>query len=1405
MLTLVVLFLYSASSYICGKSLREMTQSKFTLKKMGELCIFLFLLFPIPIMGQFMLPFLYMPLKQLFPSDLPDGPKYEKVTPHHVRTANHWSLEKTYSTVMQTIVGQAFVVAFGANSAADLADHDYSWSYIISFNEVNSSLSDAAVAKTRTPAIFQKELLAFLSRKFVFNIDNIALTLGIPAANLSNSYDPTNWEAVVHAIIQESSPAFSRLLKLPSDNSLAELVGMQSQDLLNTNLSRFEDLVFPFLPKKAILGSNITSYLINSSGIIPGGLYNDVTVAKILQQHENLTLSPRQFGILYNLTTEQAKAIGRATFYEIFRMCRISTETILSITLPEVSWSVVGSAYITPPCPLLVAIKGKSIESFDSLVNLQKSTVLEILTAVSNLTWRAVYQSVNASLPDWEFLDSVTLSQLAQISGVPLQTLLNLSISEPVELVFRMRENGSLNSKTDDHRAFIRSLLEEKFNLTLNEVANFTGMPEASFQNVSSPWLFRSFLNATFTYFGLNLSEIAASVQVSGDDLFNLPRQEWKRVIPVIVDPVVSSEAADLQMSAENLLQFLGLESVELSIAQLKQLIKITQKKKVFETDPIGRYLNQNSVSDADYLNSAVLSLVLAASGYSSDNLKLLYGYNSEEIFILELMRISDLPLYCGLNTSAIKDWTAYNITAALAGTKVTPALCRRTRFYIAARYQNMSQLQKDFSPFGNTSASFVRLVENVTGLPWRQNVWAFGLKLEDWTVLYVLSEDSYKEVTTDLNLEPYLSRTLLQIFEKSLQLQQENNANLNAKIRQNRNSTLDNLYKLFNTNERELMKFGKKTEAQYGALRPIQVFSLMIDSYLVGKFNVSVSTLKASLDLKPGDIHKLSPTEWPELIPFVKAEVIRSGQHQLGLSMSDFANLLQETPVSLEGLTLTQLESKWDSVVSRVLKGKSAIDSQLLLHIITSMGITNDSLDDVTVLDFVEGRITVTKSKMLISVTKSEMLLLYNFSSIAFDVLGNYTFVEIPDFCGLSKWDLFKETPYQIIVSLLGHDNNMSCRKIALVAAASSITVNELAAKFSVDVKDDISLLTMFENLFVLPWPKIAWAVNVSLPDWPILGAVTLIDTATLTSETTQNMKLQMSFREITMQLLGLSENSAYAQKMDAYRSILLGNASDLFGVNSSTVCNGCSAVDILWNSLTQLNLLVDFDPYKLPSELNVSHYEFNLTIPSQWSLMVQPIVRDSYSRAALTLGIDRDRLSVLLQSSTAAIQDMNLKQYQAVLSRSIKPIIVAKTALINSPLTDVTSSKGLNLSALLNESVFDVIDAILSVPIQNISFIFNWTAEQQAKLKNYTLDDMLYYREIGLQSLGGETLFTLVEYILQEPLPTRTTPTPTLPACKPGLIRVGNAKNCTGNPEFVISLRIFFLLLLGSLLARV
>ena len=1378
MLFSIVVCTQIQDSFVMTKR-QGMTPGKLTLKMMAVFFLFFLLISPLPAMGQFVLPFLYMPFKPLFSNDMGNQPKYFKVTSQHVRTAKGWSLAVTYSQTMEKIKNEAIIllVPFSV-TAASLADLDFYWSYTIPFDAINGNLSEPDFVRSKKAQYMQDELLKFVSQKFVFDINNVASTLRIPSANLSSSYDPANWEAVVHAMISQSSSAFTRLLELPSVNSLAKLVDVQPQDLLNANLSRFEDLVFRFIPKKAILDVNTTSYLINSSGIVPGESYNDVTVAKIVQQHKNITLSIKEFGILYNLTNEQAKAIGRANFHQIFRMCGVSTEIILNITLPEVSWKVVGSMHINPPCPVLITIKGKSIASFDPVINPQNTTVLQILTTVSNLAWRDARLAVNASLPDWEFLDSVTLTQLATISGNSLETLLNDSVSEAVELVFRMQADGTLNNATDTYRAVIRRLLEEKFNMTLNEVANLTRMPEVSFRNASSPCLFRSFLAATVTYFRLNLSDIVASLQVSSDEvLYNLQRQEWKSVISAVINFVIKSEAADLQMSDDNLLQCLGVSSVELSISQLKRLIKnqileAKLKKRKFEDDPISLYLTQNSVSDADYLNLTVLSLVLAASGYSQEELKLAYGYNSDaEIIILSLMRITDLPLYCSLNTSAIKDRTPYNITAELVGIRGIQAVCRSTRFYIVARFKNISLLQIEFSPFSNSSLSFARLVELVTGLPWRRNVWAFELKMEDWTVLYVLNADSFKEVTTGLNFDSYQSTTLLKIFEKSLELQRANNANLRTKIQQNRALTLKILYDVFNTDENELMKLATKTKQRYDVLLPIEVFSLMIDSYLLGKFNVSVSSLETSLDLQPGDLYKLSPTEWPEMIPFVKAEMIRSGQHQLGVSLSNFAKLLHETPESLQSLTFAQVKFKWDSVISRVFKGKIAIDTESVSQIVTSVGIAIDHLNDVTILEFSEDRMNV---------TKSELLLLYNFSSIAIDVLSNYTFGELPGLCGMSKEILFNKRPLEIIVSLLGYANDMSCAKIAAVAAASINSVNELAVKFNFVVNDNVNLLAMFEDLFKLSWPKIAWAMNASLPDWPILGALSLKNVSTLTSQGTQNMKIQKSFREIVMQLLALSENM-YTPFMNSYRSNLVIQAAELFGVNSSKICDGCNIVDILWNSLNQLNLLIDFDPYMLPNELNVSSYEFNLTIPSQWPRIVQPLVRGEYSRAAIALGVDRDRLSILLQTPTAVVENMTLRQYQVFLSKSIQPLIAAKTALSVSPLADLVAAKGLDLSALANESVFDVIDALLSVPVRNISFIFNWTSEQQAKLKAYTFDDISYYRGVGLQSLGSEKLLMLVEFILREALPPRISP------CKRGLNRESNGTKCTGNAAFI------------------
>jgi len=323
-----------------------------------------------------------------------------------------------------------------------------------------------------------------------------------------------------------------------------------------------------------------------------------------------------------------------------------------------------------------------------------------------------------------------------------------------------------------------------------------------------------------------------------------------------------------------------------------------------------------------------------------------------------------------------------------------------------------------------------------------------------------------------------------------------------------------------------------------------------------------------------------------------------------------------------------------------------------------------------------------------------------------------------------------------------------------------------------------------MFQALFQLPWPKIAWAVNASLVDWPVLGAVSLNDIANLTSETADSKRLVKSFREvITELLLALPRNSSF---LTEYSSELVNKASNLFNVNASLICDGCNILDILWNSLIQLKSQVDFDPNMLPSKFKVSPFQFNLTLPSRWSLLVLPIVSDAYSKAAGALGMDRHRLSTLLDVLTVVIRNMSLQGFQDLLERSIRPFIDAKTSLMGSSLLNLATAKGTNLTVLQNESIFDVIDLLLSVPIQNVTFIFNWTAQQQTKLKNYTVDDMLYYRGGRLQGLGDETLFTLANFILTETLLPPTPSPPTLAPCKRGLTRVSKDADCTGNPVF-------------------
>lgn len=1340
--------------------------------------LLLFILVP-AVVGQFTLPFLYMPLRSLLPKYFGSNDKDLKVTTEHVRILSYWSLEKAYSENMTNILSRLAKTEFYqpvSFTAANLKDLSYQWTYEIPFGSVNDSLSNNSVALTLNAADFQQELLKYTGEKFLFTVNNVALRLKIPIRNLSHSYDPGDWETVINAMVSESSLAFSNKLQLSSVDALARLVKVETQELLNLTLGAFEKLVFPLPPKKAILDGNTTSTIFNSSDISEA-LYPESTLSEALK-HEEIKLSPQQFGILYNMSEEQIKTLDRSTLKQIYHMCMIPIQDLLKKTLPDASVNVFGSASRAPPCPVLIKIKGNSISSFQTnpVITSEQTTVLRILTEVANLSWHAVRWSVDASLSDWEFLDAVTLPQLAEISGYEEESLRNDSASELVKLVFSLRENGTLDNSTENYRAFVAKRLMETFNLTLNEVATLTGMADGSLVNVSSPFLFKSFFNATVVYFKLNSSEVIKALQMTEEDLHYLPRQKWNDTIPVVIDAVVKIEATKLQMSVANLFQLIGYNSNELTISQLKRIIgtriqEVTEKKTRFESDPISWYLANNSISDADYLNTSVHTLLLSGGGFTDVELNLVYDLKPDQLFILEGLQFSDLPRVCQFNTSSAKDKTLYNITKELVGIREYPALCGTTRFYVNGRNRNMSHLQTAFIIIENSTVSFVNLVEMVTRLPWRKNVWAFGLKMEDWTALYVLNQETFRNVT-GFSLDVFRSKTLLQVFQECLQLQADRDTGFRMRESQSKGPTLDIINDLFNTNKDELIRFGDMAKADFEKLSPFEVVPLVY-KYLEVKFSVSLKTLEASLKLQPGNINKLAPTEWKEVIPFVRAEVIRSGRRQLHVSLSNFAKLQQETVESLQNLTLAQLESKWDDSVIRLLNGKMAMENESVLHIITSVGLSKEPLGEMTILDFTENKINL---------TKSELLLLYNFSSIGIEALGNYTFNEVSQYCQISENNIYNKRPHDIVVSLLGHNNDMTCPKVASLVAAAITTVDELAAKSNFNVQDDVSLLTMFEDQFELPWPKIAWAVNASLTDWPVLGATSLSNISTLVSKSTGDLKRLKSFREITSQLLALSPNS-YTTLLNDYRAKLVSKASSLFHVNSSKLCDNCSIVNLLWKSLTQLNSQIDFDLHNLPHELKVSSYEFNLTLPSQWSLIVFPIVKGAYAKAAISLEMSPARLSILLDIQPPTIENMTVKDFHDVLKQSIQPLISAMTALMKSSLMDLITASGNNFSALRNDSIFDLIDSLINIPIQNLTFIFNWTAEQQAILKNYTLDDMIYYR---VEKVGNETLFTLASFVFRENLPPRTPTPPTLPPCKRGLVREGDSTECKG--KFVV-----------------
>ena len=321
-----ILYAFSQIQELFVRTSSKMTQS--------QVFLFVLLVSPLLAVGQFVLPFLYMPLKSLFPTRLGSDSKHFKVTSEHVSIANGLTVQQTYGKTTNYLQLRALLLVGDINFfASNLTDLDYYWSYTIPFNEADPSLSNVQFVSGKTAGYVQEHLLKIVSQKFYFQLNTVASALSIQEVDLWTSYNPANWQILVHAMISESTVSFTKLLDLPSVSSLADLVGTSPAELRNANLSRFEALVFSFLSKKAILDAKTTMFLINSSGITPGKSYMDIAISDILEKHENITLTLGQFGILYNLTNEQSKACLRATFNQIFHLCGVSFESIKNLTL----------------------------------------------------------------------------------------------------------------------------------------------------------------------------------------------------------------------------------------------------------------------------------------------------------------------------------------------------------------------------------------------------------------------------------------------------------------------------------------------------------------------------------------------------------------------------------------------------------------------------------------------------------------------------------------------------------------------------------------------------------------------------------------------------------------------------------------------------------------------------------------------------------------------------------------------------------------------------------------------------------------------------------------------------------------------------------------------------------------
>ena len=1309
---------------------------------------------------------------------LAKDPKIRTVTPEHVRVfnLNLWTVEETYKKTLKEVSEYANQYVTRAIFVMPSVNLSSTWLYSLSSSEINSTLlaemkDDSSFETRKIPySKIQKELLRVVSSKFRVDLNKVAANLQVTTSDLWSTYDANNWEAVVHSIVKESVSTHVQLLQLASNNSLAQLVRKSVSDMYNSTLHEFENKTFPIFPKKELLDGNVTSYLISSYNLSIES--NSVTIANLAYHVTQFTA--QDLGLLYQLNTEQVRTIDRTTFGQITYMCHgYTVPDLFERTLINVSSIIAGSNSKASECPILVTIKGKSITTLTQAtpVNVTDMSVLELLTAFSGLPWRKVYRAISTSLSEWEFIDCVKIAELASLSGIDKTLILDDSVSHAIYFINTLKQNGSLDSAIETHRVQVRTLLEKLLNISTSAVAVYASTTEADLQKLSSSMLVTKFIQATVAHFEIALADINDTLKLTEEELVNLPRFEWQQVIPPIIDAVVKVQAGKLRMSVTNMYLFLDITANSSTIEQLNILIAtkvmpLLIMLEKFENVAIQSWLTNSSTQDAVYTKKSALEVILNATGFGEKGISLAYDLNVAQITVLKTMKITELLTYCKISTAYTKTLTPFNLTSFMVGIQTLKPSCSATAFYVSSEVQTISSSKGEITALTNTTASLVELAEQATGHPWRLNVRWLGVHMSAWTVLDAVSLSNVPGKT----LVQVENMTFQQLIAHSLQL----NASgaLNSILQQFKIATKSEMYQIFNVNDDEISALLKITPSDITRSDLTEILYFVLDSF-TKKFGISLDVVAIAIGIETRDLHNLAPTEWHEMLPTLQNEILKAGQIKLEVDSRTFSILLQESDLGTK--TLTQLVSIWDVYVPRLLRGKTYAEHKTISDILQQYGLFPKN---GTMMDFVNN---------ILNVTAAELSLLFGFETEALLVLGNYTLEELPSDCGMTRIQLMNTLPLNLTKAMIGYSDITTCRSVALVTALRTSNVGNLAANFSVTINDTASMLEVWEAEINISWTKILWGFNVSLDEWPIIGAFSLRDYSTLVRMSLSDVQDKLTYSQIAAEIRSRNVDSY----LNTYRQKLLSRVLQMFTVTSLEVCSGSSnacttnIVDIFLKSLTILGRKINFDPFSMAAKLGVSSYEFENIVPSQWHKTVPFIVSDSYKSFSNSLNLTEDRLSILLESTTSLILSMKLDAFVPLMLTKVNPLVTMKTEMESSSVVQLATSRGIDIDSLQNKTGIEITQALFNISLTNISFIFGWDAQFMKALDNYTVfESSLIMQDNDLSS--DRPMAKLLE-LMATVVPNYTPPPLT---CKSGFELNKEKSTCVGK-QFLISWR--------------